>query len=174
MARSRERIKGRRSGRSFLSLPHYVLDHPNYYTLSSRAIKLLIDIAAQYRGTNNGDLCCTFSVLKKRGWTSNDQIRKGLNELLERGWLIQTRQGHRPRVASLYALTWQPINECSGKLEVGATKTAPNTWRQEPPPKPPRTFSDHRHTAQSEPPHGPMEGNNIVPLNRHTAHKGQN
>lgn len=168
----RPNAKGRKAGHSFLRLIHPILDHPNFHALSTRAVKLLIDIAAQYRGTNNGDLCATYSVMKKRGWTSNDQIQKGLKELVERGWLIQTRQGRRPKVASLYAITWEAIDECGGKLEVSATRTAPNTWRQEPPEKPPRTFSDHRHTVQSEPPHGAMEGAKVVSLNRHTAHKG--
>lgn len=173
MALSREKVKGRKSGHSFLRLIHPLLDHPNFYSLSPRAVKLLIDIASQYRGSNNGDLCATYSVMKKRGWSSNDQLQKGLKELLERGWLIQTRQGYRPRVASLYALTWEAINECSGKLEVNATKTPLNNWRQKPPLKPPRTFPDHRHTVQSKPPRGATKGGNIVLLNRHTAHKGQ-
>lgn len=167
----RPNAKGRKSSHSFLRLIHPILDHPNYYSLSPRAVKLLIDIAAQYRGTNNGDLCATYSVLKQRGWTSNDQIRKGLNELLERGWLIQSRQGYRPKVASLYAITWEKIDECNGKLDIKSTKVPPNTWRQDPPPKPPQGFPDHRHTVQTEPPHGAMEGANIVTLNRHTAHK---
>ena len=171
MTRSREKMKGRKNGHSFLRLIHPLLDHPNFHALSPRAVKLLIDIAAQYRGTNNGDLCATYSVMKKRGWSSNDQLRKGLKELLERGWLIQTRQGYRPRVASLYALTWESIDACGGKLEISATKTPLNTWRQVPPEKPPRAFPDHRHTVQSEPPHGAMEGGNIAPLNRHAAHK---
>lgn len=173
MARSREKTKGRKDDHSFLRLIHPLLDHPNFHALSPRATKLLICIAAQYRGSNNGDLCATYKIMKKRGWNSNDQIQKGLKELLERGWLVKTRQGRRPNVPTLYALTWEAINECGGKLEVKAAKAALNTWRQEPPERPTRTFSDGRHTVQSTPPHGAMEGQNIVSLNRHAAHGSQ-
>ena len=165
--------QSRRKGNSFLRLIHPLLDHPNFYTLSPRATKLLITLAGQYRGTNNGDLCATFSVLKSKGWTSNDQIRKGLNELLERGFIIKTRQGRRPNVASLYAITWEAIDECGGKLEVKSTKTALNNWKKEPPNKPKLTFSDHRHTVHTTPPHGGLEHEKVVSLHRHTVHREQ-
>ncbi len=147
-----------------------MLDHPNFFTLSTRAVKLLIDIASQYRGTNNGDLCATYSVLRKRGWTSNDQIQKGLNELLDRGWLIKTRQGRRPRVASLFAITWEPIDDCGGKLEVPATKTAPNDWRQDPPSQLDESKSDGRVAVQVTPGCGAMATSKTRQLNRHAAH----
>ena len=163
----------RGKGHSFLRLIHPLLDHPNFDALSGRAAKLLLAIASQYRGTNNGDLCATFSVLKRKGWTSNDQLRKGLDELLERGFLIKTRQGRRPNVASLYAITWESIDECGGKLEVKSTKTAPNNWKKEPPEKPKLTFSDHRHTGHTTPPHGGREHEKVVSLHRHTVQYGQ-
>lgn len=162
--------KGRKSKHSFLRLIHPMLDHPNFVTLSPRAVKLLIDIASQYRGTNNGDLCATYSVLRQRGWTSNDQIQKGLKELIDRGWLIKTRQGYRPKVASLYAISWERIDDCGGKLEVPATKTPPNDWKQDPPNRPMKLESDHRVTVQSTPRYGAMAANNTRQLNRHTVH----
>ena len=41
--------------------------------LSPRATKLLIDLLAQYRGYNNGDLCAPLSLMRERGWNSSDQ-----------------------------------------------------------------------------------------------------
>lgn len=32
---------------------------------------------------------------------------------------------------NLYAVTWLPINECGGKLDIAATPMAPGTWRNQ-------------------------------------------
>ena len=116
------------SGLTFLALPHIVLDHKDFIGLSKRALKLLIDISSQYRGKNNGDLCASFSVMQKRGWSSNDQLRKALDELIEQNFIILTRQGGRKN-PSLYAISWQPIDDCGGKLDIKETKLAPRSFR---------------------------------------------
>ena len=81
----RRRTTGRQTTNSFLSLPHHVLNHENFRCLSPKATKLAIDIASQYRGNNNGDLCATLSVMQSRGWNSSDQLNKAKKELLEKG-----------------------------------------------------------------------------------------
>jgi hypothetical protein len=129
MARTREKMKGRRSGGRFLSLPHVVLEHTDFVSLSNKAVKLLVDIAMQYNGNNNGDLCATFSIMKKRNWSSNDQLQKALKELRNKNFVVLTRQGGR-KLASLYAITWKPIDECKGKLDVKSTKLAPRSFRK--------------------------------------------
>ena len=130
MAKGYKQGKRRRGLPPFAAFPREVLNHPNFAALSVRAKALLFPITEQYKGWNNGDLCATLSVLRKHGWTSNDQLRKALKELLEAGFLIQTRQGRRPNVPSLYAISWEPIHECGGKLEVAPTIVAPHTWKQ--------------------------------------------
>ena len=125
----RRRIKGRQTTSSFLQLPHHVLDHEVFKTLSKRATKLVIDIASQYRGHNNGDLCAPFSLMRKRGWNSSDQLEKAKKELIEKDVILVARQGGRNK-ANLYALTWFPIDECNGKLDVAATNTAPVKWNK--------------------------------------------
>ena len=124
----RRLVKGRQTTGSFLRLPHHVLQHDNFRTLSPKATKLLIDIAAQYRGSNNGDLCAPFSLMKKRGWNSNDQLDKAKKELNKQDVIQLTRQGGRNK-CNLYALTWFPIDECKGKLDIASTITAPVNWR---------------------------------------------
>ncbi|KJS04336.1 MAG: hypothetical protein VR73_14740 [Gammaproteobacteria bacterium BRH_c0] len=131
MARSRVKAKGRSEGGGFLRLHHRLIQHPNFYTLSPRAVKLLIDIAGQYRGLNNGDLSAAYTLMRQRGWTSKDQLSKALAELLERGFLILTRQGGRTR-PSLYAVTWEPVNDCGGKLDVSSTNAPPGNWKKDP------------------------------------------
>ena len=95
--------KGRWPLPPFIRLPKYVVNHKDFSTLSGRATKLLIDVAVQYRGTNNGDLCAPLSLMRERGWNSSDQLNKAKKELVERDVIRVTRQGGRNKT-TLYAL----------------------------------------------------------------------
>ena len=131
MSRRSERhrkAKGRASSGSFVSLPHSVLKHPAFATLTPRGTKLLIDLATQYRGKNNGDLSMPLSQMRNRGWNSSDQLQKAKNELIERGFIVVSRQGGRNK-CSLYGITWQPIDDCKGKLDIGASNKPLNLWK---------------------------------------------
>lgn len=153
MARDkRMRTKGRRDGGSFAALPHVVLHSENFRTLSARAVKLLIDLLSQYRGNNNGDLCCAFRLMAKRGWRSKDQLHKARGELLERGWIILTRQGGLHMGPNLYALTFQALDYCGGKLEVPQTRTAPGDWKHW---RPDGNKTAARAAGQADPQGGP-------------------
>ena len=125
----RRRIKGRQTTNPFLSLPHHVLRHETFKTLSTRATKLLVDIAAQYRGNNNGDLSATLSLMRDRGWNSSDQLDKAKKELVGKDVIRVARQGGLNK-CNLYALTWFPIDECNGKLDIAPTTTAPVDWKK--------------------------------------------
>ncbi|MBL4680388.1 MAG: hypothetical protein JKY88_06655 [Pseudomonadales bacterium] len=114
--------------KGFKHTPHVVWSHSDYSTLSCRALKLLDDLHGQYNGKNNGDLCCAMSIMKHRGWNSNDQLTKSKAELIDKKLIIQTKQGGRNYGPSLYAITWQPINECEGKLDIQSTTRAPRKW----------------------------------------------
>jgi hypothetical protein len=94
--------------------------------LSAQAVKLLIDLLGQYRLNNNGDLCATWTVMKRRGWRSRDTLRRALRELLDGGWIVLTRQGglHAP---SLYAVTFYDLDE-SPKLELTRRGYSRNAW----------------------------------------------
>ena len=140
MARDRIKAKGRRDLGSFFALPHAVLEHENYTRSSPKAVKLLIDLGAQYKGNNNGDLCAAWSLMTERGWKSKESLQLARDELLHYGLIMLTRQGHLPKVASLYALTFQAIDECNGKPDVAATRLAPGTWKEAKPDwkRPPR------------------------------------
>lgn len=128
-ARSRLRHKGRRENGTFTAIPHAVQDCPNWAQCSATAVKMLCDLARQYNGRNNGDLCAALSVLKPCGWTHPETVLWALRELRHYGFLQLTRQGglHGP---SLYALTWHPIDDCGPKLEVRPTQVASGEWKQ--------------------------------------------
>ena len=128
MVLNRRKVKGRMEGGSFVAIPHVCLNHENFRSLSPYAVKLFIDLFVQYNGRNNGDFCATWSYMKKRGWRSQATLQKTKKELLDRGWIIVSRQGGRHK-CSLYAVTFQPIDECKGKLDVASTRTAPGNWK---------------------------------------------
>lgn len=128
-ATRRRRLTGR-STATFVGIPHYVFNSPEFGDLDGWSLKLLIELAGKYNGNNNGNLSCAWSDLKARGWRSTGTLWKALRRLRNGGWAVTTRHGSRNRCA-LYAVTWWPIDECPGKgLEVKATKTASNTWQK--------------------------------------------
>jgi len=128
MARNISKAKGRANNRSFVMFPHQLLDSRRFHSLSAHAVKALMFLASQFKGANNGDLTIAWKIAKPRGIKSNAMLRRGTLELVEAGFVIQTRQGGRNR-CSLFALSWFRIDECDGKLDVSATHTAPINWR---------------------------------------------
>lgn len=109
-----KRAKNKRDGRQFVAVPMVVLESPGYRAASHTARSLLLDIAMQYTGSNNGRLTASAKYLQVKGWTSNDTIVRARRELLECGLLIETRKGARPNKAAWYALTWHDLDQTSG------------------------------------------------------------
>lgn len=130
MARKKRNPKNK-SGR-FVAIPHAVMDSESFTQLGGSAVKLLLDIAYQYNGSNNGDFTVAYGYLKKRGWRSKGTISKAVEELRNANLIQKTRQGkfQNPNACcDLYAITWQAIDECSGKfLEVAPTTTPPRKF----------------------------------------------
>lgn len=128
---SRKRHKGRLEGGTFTAIPHALQDCVNWRRCSSSGIRLLLDMARQYNGRNNGDLSAAMTILKPRGWSSPDTLNNALKELRHYGLLILTRQGGL-NIPSLYALSWLPIDPCSGKLTCATPcPVAPGIWKKE-------------------------------------------
>lgn len=127
-AKKRHRQKGR-GQYSYLGIPHYILRSPEFGRLRPAAVKLLIELAAKYNGINNGDLSAVFKELRSRGWKSPGTLNAALRELTAADWLVCTRHGGKNR-CSLYAVTWWPIDECNGKLEMKAESVASHAWQK--------------------------------------------
>jgi hypothetical protein len=127
----RNRIKacGRRDSGTFTLIPHAVQDSPNWRACSGTGIKLLCDLARQFNGRNNGDLCAALTLMKPRGWTRRETILIAARELIHYGLIVLTRQGglHYP---NLYAVTWLAIDECGGKLDHPASRVASGAWKE--------------------------------------------
>lgn len=119
MAKNRYKNGGdNRDGGTFVALPHTVLESPALTALSPHGHKLLIDLMAQYRGNNNGDLCAAWKLMQPRGWRSEATLNKAKKELIRVGLIVETRKGARPNKATLYALTWFALDYCNGKLDI--------------------------------------------------------
>lgn len=106
---------------------HRMLRHPLFMTLSPNACKVLLFLAAQYTGSNNGDLGIAWKIARLKGFTSNGTLKAAARELVAKGFLVQTRQGGRNR-CSLFALAWFAIDHCDGKLDVPPSAVATNAW----------------------------------------------
>ena len=114
MAKSYKGSKGKRDGDRYLALPHVVIDSPSYRELGYPARSLLIDIARQYTGSNNGRLVACAKYLKPFGWNSNSTVTRALIELKAAGLLIETRMGMRPNRAAWFALGWYQLDATDG------------------------------------------------------------
>lgn len=128
---SRRRNFKRHGVRLHVQLYRDVIDSAQYASLSCRAVKLLIDLYAQFRGHNNGDLSAAWTIMKPRGWSSKDQLGKALKELLDKKWIGVSRRPRARRDPQLYFMTFLAINACNGKLDVAATDVPSNAWRRD-------------------------------------------
>jgi hypothetical protein len=119
MARSRswKAAGDKRDAGGFRTLPVSVIEGRAYLSCSPYAIKLLIDFLTQYRGSNNGDLACAWSMMQPRGWRSEATLNKAKRELIACKLIQETRMGARPNKCSLYALTFFDLDE-NPKLEI--------------------------------------------------------
>lgn len=128
----RARVRGRKgSGGSpiagrFVALPAAVLESAAYLGLSAPAVRLLVDLAWQFKGQNNGDLSCAWRTMQPRGWRSRDTLTRALRELLHAGLIEKVRQGGLHQ-CSLFALTWHRVHDCGGK--VTPTLRASELWK---------------------------------------------
>lgn len=132
---SKNRHKDNRQKReqgAFVALPRVVLRSAEFASLTPIASKLILDLLAQYRGDNNGDLCATWSLMSLRGWRSKDQLSKAIKQLCESAFLVLTRRGGR-HTAALYGVTFYEIDWCQGKLDFKApTRDYMGTWQRLP------------------------------------------
>ena len=131
MSDKRARVSGRRNSYEgpFAALPHAYFKTAEYARLSFRARALLIELALQFFGSNNGGLTATYSTMRGRGFKSKDQLTKAIDELLARGWIQVSRQGGRTR-ATLYALTYRRIDQARPDLDVRPGPPS-NLWRDD-------------------------------------------
>lgn len=121
--KSKKAGASRHSG-GFAGIPRVVLETKDFLGASLSAKTLLLCLACQYRGGNNGDLSLPHGLAKQWGVGSKSTLVKALRELEAANLILRTREGrflNPGGCCALYALTWEPIDECKGKLDVSPT-----------------------------------------------------
>lgn len=130
----RARLTGRqgtRRGDVYAQIPDEVLRSEACRALPDYAVRVLLLMAAQYRGPNNGDLAVTSRAAREYGlpeW----KLRAGLSLLETSGLLELKRQGQIMKgkgIPSLYALGWRQVDP-SDKYDSPTVVAvpAPNRW----------------------------------------------
>lgn len=119
-----------------LAIPRVVKRSAAYRSCSPLARSILVELADQHNGANNGRLNLSYAYLREQGFNSKDQIAKGRDELISRGLIVLTRQGGLPvRIAgkstfggaSWFALTWLRISNFVG-LDIVPSQYAQGAW----------------------------------------------
>lgn len=120
-----------------LAIPRAVKRSDAYKACSPFARALLVELADQHNGSNNGRLNLSYAHLKEQGFKSKDQISKGRDELIARNLIVLTRQGGLPirnggkttfSGASWFALTWHRISNFVG-LDIVSAQYQQGVWR---------------------------------------------
>lgn len=114
----------------WLPMPLWFLGSRACAELSPHALKMLVDLCSQLRpnAVGNGDLSAAPSVMRPRGWTSNETRQAAIAELIAADLVCMTRQGGRHR-CSLYAVTLWPMDCDFAKLDHGPGCYSVNDWR---------------------------------------------
>lgn len=120
MAKKSRVDESREPGR-YIALTASVLTSQAYISLSHVAKALLIEVAMQRTGGDNGRLLLSMRHLVSRGWHSADVVTRAKRELIDAGLIYQTVQGHRPNKASWFAVTWYTLDKLPG-YDAGAVE----------------------------------------------------
>jgi hypothetical protein len=107
---AKRRFKGTKYDEPFVAIMRSVFESPAFIALSPHACKLLLELASQYRGDNNGNLTVAWSIVHKRGFRSKTTLWRCKAELIDAGFVYVTRKGHMPSTCELLALTWFPLD----------------------------------------------------------------
>jgi hypothetical protein len=113
-------------------LPLSVMMSTAFKTLPVGYQRVLWLMAAQYDGSNNGDLALTRKQAAHFGLKNERDRSLGLRELERRGLIEKTRQGgiaSGVKFPTLWAVTWKAIQHADGK-KLDVVRLAPATWNQ--------------------------------------------
>ena len=117
MARSRHKSNNQRNKGQFVGMPIRVIESGAFKSLGGNSVKLLTLLARHYNGHNNGDLAITQAILKP--WLTKNTMYSAKNELYKKGFIVMNAYGGRSgggrKLPSLYAVTWQPVDDLKPK-----------------------------------------------------------
>jgi len=121
--RSKQTGKGKRA--EHLGIDKWIINRDEFAAIKDAPLKLLIDLAAQYNGFNNGNL--SIAEVRHR-WPSRDKTTRAERWLIDNNWIIKTKIGGLGIGPNLYAVTWWPIDDCKGKHHYQAETVPSHAW----------------------------------------------
>ncbi len=119
---------------TFAQIPVRVLVSEAFKTMHPRHQMVLVTLAAQYRGRNNGDLALTRKMARHFGIKCEKNRTHGLRELEARGLIVKSNMekmrlnGLNKSLPTTWALTWKAIDYWEGE-ELTAVRIPPQTWK---------------------------------------------
>ncbi len=109
MAKNRNKSMG-----SYASIPRYVMDTNAFKSLGGNSVLLLLLLAYQYKGKNNGDLTAAHSIYKDY-FKSTQTLFSAREELEKKGFITVNSYGGMSyggyKLPTLYALTWLTVDD---------------------------------------------------------------
>ena len=157
-----KRDTGRDAGR-FIGLPVSVMDCPGYAKLSHPARSLLMEVARQCHGDDNGRMLLSCAYLAGRGWKSADVIQRAKKQLIEHNFIFETVKGQRPNKASWYAVTWRRLDKLKG-FDPGVEKAfRQGEYRQDMPLPPINVKKLKGYQATNDTPLPPIQNAALIP-----------
>lgn len=120
--------KKRPKAHPYAAIEHRVIDSPAFADLSSSAVRLLVVMARQLNGKNNGQLQATYSYVSKLGINSEHTLKDALAQLVSHGFVYRTRSHGANRTWARYAVTWLPIQDKTGLFLDGFVSCAWRYW----------------------------------------------
>jgi DNA-binding HxlR family transcriptional regulator len=129
---SRRNPKRSSSGR-FARLPLTLLATPAVTTLSHAAFRVLVLLAAQYTGYNNGALGITRNQAAQQGIGSDHTLYGSLRDLETRELIERTYHASRvPPRPAMYALTWVSVDDTEYSRSARLATHAYREWQPTP------------------------------------------
>ena len=121
----RAKITGKGKSPQYLGIPHWIIRTDEFAAIKDGALKLLIDLAAQYNGFNNGNL--SIAAIRSR-WPSRSKTTRAAKWLICHSWIIKTKLGGLGIGPDLFAITWWPVDSCKGKHHHPVESVPSHLW----------------------------------------------
>src|SRR4051794_19880118 len=88
---------------AFVAIPKAVLRSPEFAGLDASAKSLLLDLAVEYNGRNNGKLDASFTRLSRDcGWSARNTLIRARRLLAKCSFAVVTRSGRPPEVPTWF------------------------------------------------------------------------
>lgn len=124
--------KRTRRSKPFVGLPKELLNHQSVTMLSHAEFRVLVLIAKEYYGSNNGALGVTAAQAAQQGIRSKNTHYAALRKLEARGLIAMTYPASRvPPRPAMYEITWQPCDETRYSFSTRTPSFAYRKWCKE-------------------------------------------